>query len=202
MPTFSYRHEVYRKLIHLSSLWMAAAIYFLAQNEALVLFAVAAVAVLSYEVIRRQDNAVARLLEKILGAALRPDEKGKKFKPSGAIYMLIAAFLSTLLFPNLIAITAMSMMLTGDAAAALVGKRFGRVKVLNKSIEGSAAFFVVALATAAIIAASVPVATGYMYAATIAAAAATTVELVSKKLYIDDNLSVPLAAGSVMMLLM
>ena len=200
---FHYRQEIYRKLIHLSSLWMPAAIYFLERKIALLVFAVSMIAVLAYEIVRRQRNVWARVLDWVFGGALRPDEKGRRFKPSGAIYVLIAAFLSALVFPRLVAVTALAMMLTGDAAAALMGRRFGRVRILDKSLEGALAFFVAALATAGVIAAVVPAAESrYMYAATAAALAGAAVELVSKRLHIDDNLAAPLAAGGVMMLLM
>jgi dolichol kinase len=199
---FHYRQEVYRKLIHLSSLWMPAAVYFFEQKTALVAFAACMTAVLTYETVRRQKNGTARLLEQIFGLALRPDEKGQRFKPSGAIYVLAAACLSTLIFPRLVAVTALSMMLTGDAAAALLGRKFGRKKIFDKSLEGGLGFFAAALATAVVIAMLAPVGEGYMYAATAAAVVGALVELVSKQLRIDDNLAVPLAAGGVMILFM
>ena len=189
-------------MIHLSSLWMPAAIYFFDRGAALGIFAGCLIAVLAYEIVRRRNNRAARLLERIFGLALRPDEKGQRFKPSGAVYVLAAALLSTLIFPRLAAVTALAMMLTGDAAAALAGRRFGRKKIFEKSLEGALAFFAAALATAIAIAAAAPVGEGYMYAATAAAAVAALVELASKRLRIDDNLSVPLAAGFVLMLLM
>jgi dolichol kinase len=199
---FHYRQEVYRKLIHLSSLWMPAAIYFLERETALWVFAACGAVVFAYELLRRRKNGLARLLERLVGAALRPEEKGGRFKPSGAVYVLAAAFLSALIFPQLVAVTALAMMLTGDAAAALVGRRFGRKKIFDKTLEGALAFFAAALATAAVIAAAAPVAEGYLYAATAAAVVAAMVELVSKQLRLDDNLSAALAAGAVMMFLM
>lgn len=199
---FHYRQEVYRKLIHLSSLWMPLAIYFLEQKTALVIFAAGMVAVLFYETARRQKNSLAHFLERAFGAALRPEEKGQRFKPSGAIYVLAAACLSTLVFPRIVAVTAMAMMLTGDAAAALLGRKFGRNKIFDKSLEGGLGFFAAALATAVAIAALAPVDEAYIYAAAAAAAVGALVELLSQRLRIDDNLSVPLAAGGVMMLLM
>lgn len=197
---FHYRHEVYRKLIHLSSLWMPVAIYFLEKKTSLIVFAAGAAFVLAYEVIRRQEHGAAKLLDRIFGAALRPDEKGEKFKPSGAVYVLTAAFFCTLFFPKVIALTALAMMLTGDAAAALVGRKFGRNMISNKSIEGATAFFVIALTTAAVISICIPVDAKYIAAVTAAAFVAAIVELLSQKIRIDDNLSVPLAAGVTMML--
>ncbi|MCE9507618.1 MAG: hypothetical protein K8R48_04795 [Alphaproteobacteria bacterium] len=199
---FHYRQEVYRKLIHLSSLWMPVAIYFLERETALWVFAACTIAVLAYEIARRRKNGLARLLERLVGAALRPEEKGQRFKPSGALYVLAAAFFSTLVFPQLIAVTALAMMLTGDAAAALVGRKFGKKKIFDKTLEGALAFFGAALATAAVIAELAPVGEGYMLAATAAAVVAAQVELVSKQLRLDDNLSAALAAGGVMLFLM
>jgi dolichol kinase len=194
--SFQYRQEVYRKLIHLSSLWMPVAIYFLAWETALAAFAAGMIMVLAYEIIRRQNSRIAHLLERLLGPALRPDEKERRFKPSGAIYVLTAAFLLTLLFPKPVAVTALAMVLTGDTAAALIGRKFGRRKIFDKSLEGTLAFFVTALATAAVLPGTA------FAAATAAALTAALVELVSKKVYIDDNLSAPLAAAAVLTFLM
>lgn len=202
MAEFNYQQEIYRKLIHLSSLWTLFVIYLSDQGTALVVFATGAALILAYEIIRKQDNAAARFFNRLFGAALRPEEKTAAFRPSGAVYVLVAAFLCTLLFPQIIAITAMSMMLTADAAAALIGRRFGRRKVLGKSLEGMAAFFVTASATAWIISLCLPVMPGYAVAATGAALVAAIVELISSKLYLNDNLSIPLAAGIVMTILL
>ncbi|MBI3440395.1 MAG: hypothetical protein HY052_01080 [Proteobacteria bacterium] len=96
----------------------------------------------------------------------------------------------------------MAMVLTGDAAAALAGRKFGKTKAFDKSLEGAFAFFAAALATAAVIAACAPVGNHYVLAVTGAALTAAIAELASSKLRMDDNLSVPLAAGIVMTLLM
>lgn len=202
MASFHYRQEIYRKLIHLSSLWMAGVIYFCEKPVSLAVFGGFMSITLIYEGVRRQDHALAHLLERVLGAALRPEEKAGRFKPSGAIYVLAAAFLCVLLFPRMIAVTALAMALTGDAAASLAGIKFGRRKVFDKSLEGAVAFFAAALVTADVIAAALPAGAGYMSAAAIAAFAAAAVELTAKKTGINDNLSVPLAAGAVMLLLL
>lgn len=188
-------------MIHLSSLWTVGVIYFCEKPAALAIFAVFLGLVFSYEIIRRQDNRVARVLERLLGGVLRPDEKGEKFKPSGAVYVLLAACISTLIFPKLIAMTAMAMMLVADVPAALIGRKFGKTKILNKSLEGSAAFFVAALLVVFLMAMLMPVDGRYLLAGSVAALIAAAAELVSGRLRIDDNLSVPLVAGAVMLLL-
>lgn len=193
---FEYRREVYRKLIHVSSLWMPLLTCLAPRGAALGVFALGIVAVVAYEVLRRRDDALARLLNRLFGAALRPDETGARFKPSGAVYVLIAAFLTTFFFTPAIAATAMAMMLVGDAAAALVGRRYGRIVLIDgKSFEGALAFFVAALVAAAVVSAFVPVPASFPRAAAVAALAAALAELAARRLRIDDNLSVPLVAA-------
>lgn len=200
---FEYRREVYRKLIHLSSLWMPLMICLAPRGVALGVFALGVAAVAGYEVLRRRDDALARLLNRLFGAALRPDETGARFKPSGAVYVLLSAFLTTFFFAPAVAATAMAMMLAGDAAAALVGRRYGRWTLIDgKSFEGTLAFFVTALLTAAVISALVPVPVTYPRASAIEALAAALTELVARRLRVDDNLSVPLVAATALALMM
>ncbi len=84
----------------------------------------------------------------------------------------------------------------GDPAAALVGRRYGRVKLLNgRSLEGSLTFFAVGFAAGlAVLTAYADFPWGPRLA--LAAAAALTgavAELVSRR--VDDNLSVPISAA-------
>ncbi len=200
---FDYRREVCRKLIHLSSLWMPLLICVAPRDVALGVFALGVVFVAAYEVLRRRPGALARLLDRLFGAMLRPDETGARFKPSGAVYVLIAAFVTTFFFARDVAAAAMAMMLMGDAAAALVGRKFGRWRVIDgKSFEGALAFFVAALVAAAAVSAILPVAASYPRASAYAALAAAVTELVARRLRVDDNLSVPLVAAAVMTLTM
>ena len=84
-------------------------------------------------------------------------------------------------------------MILGDMSAALVGKMWGRTKLLGKkSLEGSAACFVVCVLIALVKLNPV--------IAIIGALVATIVELIPFP--IDDNLTVPLVSGAVMHFLM
>ncbi|MGB1275120.1 MAG: diacylglycerol/polyprenol kinase family protein [Nannocystaceae bacterium] len=93
--------------------------------------------------------------------------------------------------------TAVVVLGVGDPIAALVGRRFGRHKLINgRSVEGSLAFLV----TSACAAAGVLLALhglSLVAATTIALAAAvpaTFAELVSRR--VDDNLTIPLSAAA------
>ena len=92
-----------------------------------------------------------------------------------------------------------------DPAAALIGRRFGRTPLVNgRTLEGSAAFFVVAtLVSVTVLAWLHTDLAGGAYRWAVAAAAAlvaTLVELFSRR--IDDNLSIPLSAAAVVALML
>ncbi|HRK60402.1 MAG TPA: phosphatidate cytidylyltransferase, partial [Candidatus Kapabacteria bacterium] len=64
---------------------------------------------------------------------------------NGASWVLIAAFLCILFLPQSIAITAFSILIVSDTAAALIGRKLGRHKFFDKSVEGTAAFIISAI---------------------------------------------------------
>lgn len=198
----SYSAEIKRKLIHLSSLWMPVAIYFLPPHVAALIFTSVLVKILLFEVLRKQNHIVARLLNKIFGSILRPEETGAGFHLTGATYVLFSAIICTLVFPKQIAVTAMSIMLVADATASLVGKKYGKNPIMGKSLEGSTAFLCAAFITVAVIGLLGGYAAPFYVSALVAAIAATAVELFSKIVRLDDNFSIPLVAGSVMWLVM
>lgn len=117
---------------------------------------------------------------------------------TGATYVILGAFLAVLLFPRKVAISAMLFLSISDAAASLVGIKFGRIHFLGKSLTGSLAFFVSA---AIIVYFAQP---GPWWVGLIGALTATVVEALPLKLgghKLDDNLTIPLSAGAVMTLL-
>lgn len=195
-----YSAEVKRKLIHISSLWMPAVIYFLPAHTAVVIFAALLLKVLVFEIIRRQHHFLARLINRIFGSILRPHETKAGFRLTGATFVLFAALLCTALFPTTVAVTAMSIMLVGDASASLIGRRYGKTPVMGKTVEGSAAFLMTALVTIMIVGQVTYHQPHFYSAALVAAVVATATELISDRFYIDDNLSIPLTAGGAMWL--
>lgn len=198
LEQITYRQEVYRKLIHLSSLWMPVAIHALDRADSLVLFGVLGSLVLCLEQLRRQHPAAAKILDKFFSGMLRAEEKSHAYRPTGAFFVLAGAFLCVLFFEKTIAVTALAMMLTGDVAAALIGRRFGRIRILDKSLEGTAAFIVVAFFSAWIVSCFVPIQPRFLTAAVAASVAASVAELFAKKVRVDDNLLIPLVAGCVL----
>lgn len=194
-----YKAEVIRKSIHLCSLSIPIIYYFISRIQALFLLVPMMLLFLGVDLLRHFHAPTAKVFYETFGGLLRKHEHDEKAKRlSGATHVLISATICVLIFPKLITITAFAILIISDSAAALVGRRFGSRRFLNKSLEGSAAFFLTALL---VIAATPKVSTGageYFIAAA-AAAIGTVIEALS--VGIDDNLSIPISIGAVMWVL-
>lgn len=145
------------------------------------------------DVFRKMFPAVDNFYVKIMGFVLRKKELNvKEHFLTGGTYYAIGVFLPLVLFVREIAASAILIMIVCDTFAALVGKKFGKHYLWNKSVEGSVTFFVLGL----LIVVLTPKVTAdfveYVYAAA-ALAVATVVEALPYE--IDDNISVPLSFG-------
>ena len=196
----SFKKELARKLIHLSSLWIPALIYFVQPSISIIVFS----AIFVGDVILEYGNYkkwrwARRTFGLLFYRTLRNKElKRSQLQLSGGAYVMLAAIACTLLFPANVAVVALSIMLISDTCAALFGKAYGRRRLYkNKSIEGTAAFFVSALLIMVICNFILPV----TYASILAAFVATFAEMYEDKIEIDDNLSIPLFVGAVLSLL-
>lgn len=196
----SLKREFYRKLIHLSSLWIPGLIYLVPENTAIAIFGFLFFGDLLLEYANFRKWRWAR---KSFGVffckTLRQKEtKRSRFQVSGGLYVLLAAILCTLLFSQPIAMIALTVMLISDTLAALVGKAMGTRKIYkNKSLEGTDAFFVSSLI---IMMLYTPLYT-FNYASVLACMAAVIAEVFEDKIKIDDNISIPLFVGGVLTLL-
>jgi len=108
---------------------------------------------------------------------------------NGATCITLSALFLVLFFPKIIAITAFSMVSVSDTMAALIGKTFGRHRFADKSLEGSAAFFLSALIIVAIVPNLNPVA-GIVMAIVGTVAEAFIIRIGGFR--IDDNLTIPI----------
>ena len=110
---------------------------------------------------------------------------------TGATYFVASTLLSFYLFDSDLAIVVITFLVLGDTFAALIGKTFGRIKILDKTLEGTLACLIICLLV------GIPM-LGWKLGL-IGAFVATIVELLPIPL--DDNFRIPLAAGLVMQLL-
>lgn len=196
----SFRNELYRKSIHLSSLWIPALVYFAHPGVSIALFSFLLLAdgIIEYGNFKKWKWA-RRTFGAMFYKTLRSRElKKDRFQVSGSMYVLAGAIICTMLFSKSVAAISLTIMLTSDACAALFGKAFGTRKLYkSKSLEGTTAFFLSALIVMMLFNPVYAV----TYASIIAAAAATLAEMFEDKIEIDDNLSVPLFVGIILSLL-
>jgi phytol kinase len=107
---------------------------------------------------------------------------------AGSIFFVAATIMAFSVFDYSIALVALLLTVFGDLAAALVGIKFGKIKIFrDKSLEGFLAGLVMNLVVGFLIMPDFPAL--YITMAFVA----STVELLTGKL--DDNLTVPLFAG-------
>ena len=194
-----YRKEVYRKGIHLSSLWIPTLIFFGGTLIASIVFLLLMLGELLLEYGNYKRWRWARIIFSLpFSFALRNKERQKrKFVLTGGFYVLSSSLICTLLFSNIIASIAITVMLVSDTLAALVGKALGQRKIYqDKTLEGTAAFFMSALIIMMLFN---PVYT-FTYASVIACFFAVIMELFEKFFELDDNFSVPLVIGFILTL--
>lgn len=188
--------ELYRKALHLSSLWMPLFIGLADRNICILLFLFLFAGNLAVEYAAyRKIPVIGELFRRMFFKTLRPKEVlQNKFVPSGSVYILLSALICSVCFARTAAVAALTVMLVSDTCAALSGRFFGTFRFANgKSAEGTAAFFVSAFIILSALAVKCPLPATVFIAAGTAAA-----ELWENRLKIDDNLSVSLITGFIL----
>lgn len=142
-----YRYELIRKAIHLLAMALPFGMLVLDRRPALVILAGLAAFALTTEVSRAHATSVRTWIDRMLGWMMRADEKppAGQVRLSGATWVLISALLLLVCFPAHLASLALTVFMVGDAAAALVGRRFGKHRWGSgpKTIEGTLGFVAV-----------------------------------------------------------
>ena len=132
-----------------------------------------------------------RLFLRWLAPLLKAEESRRV---TGATYMALAALLVFVFFDRTVAVAALLFLSLGDPAAALVGMRMPGPRLFGKSLGGTTAFIAASWCVVGIL-----LATGvveYHWGLMAGAVVAALVELAPVPL--DDNLTVPIAAGLAM----
>lgn len=200
-PVLPYAAELQRKAIHLVALVLPASILTLPRPAAVAGLAALAALSVGLDVARQRVPAVRRLVvDRAFGGLMRPEElppEGGPLVLNGAAWMCVSAALCAWLFAPGVAAAALAMLMVGDGAAAVVGRRVGRTKWPGspKSVEGSLAYaataFLVGLAVVAWPGSGVGVGTVALGAVVGAAVEAVPIPL-------NDNVRVPLLSGLAM----
>ena len=200
----SYFEEIKRKGVHLSSLWMVAATLLLAEwrwISCLIFFLLLLLTLVSEHDYANGGKYLGRLYGYLFGKMLRNEVKKGQWIVSGGAPVLAAALMVNILFPPVIAAASLAVMLTGDAAAALIGRKFGKHKLVNnKSLEGFIAFILAGSLAVSVIFFIMNIAPGWYIWGLIAVIAGALAELFQKQLKLDDNFTIPLSCGIVLFL--
>ena len=183
--------EIKRKIVHLATLVLPVG-YALTSEETVLIFLVPFfLCFLSVDLLRHFHSGLASLFRKyFFGRVLREEERPTFM---GSTYFLFSTILTILLFPKSIAIASLLILILADTAAALIGKGIGKVPIYGKTLEGSMAFFLTSLLIVLIYPSL------NRFSGSVAALGATLIEILPIK--VNDNLSIPLVAGAIMLFL-
>lgn len=189
------KRELARKAFHVSSASLPLLVWLVPHAIAVAVLVPVALVALATDYTRLRFRFPRYHFLRLTRRMLRPHERHAF---AGATWMAVAYALAVVLFPRPIAVMAMLFNGFGDAAAALVGKRWGRRRTSwGKSWEGFAAGAAVNLVVASLVcylAPQVPLAAA-------AAGALTAAVLEFVDLPVDDNLRVTLGGGGMAALL-
>lgn len=196
-----YKAEVLRKAIHLLALVLPLAMVLLGKTVALYLLVPITALALSADVLRVRSVWFAQFVARIFGFLMRSEEQppvGGSIKLTGATWVVLSATLLTVVFPVRIAAPAFAMFMLSDAAAALVGRRYGRTHwgQSPRTLEGSLAFLLMGLGVMALVA---PYAAIVFWTGAVSVVVATLAEVPTGPF--NDNLRVPMVAAAVLFLL-
>ncbi|MFH1729925.1 MAG: hypothetical protein ABIA04_16040 [Pseudomonadota bacterium] len=146
------------------------------------------------EFIRRQTPQLNKIIMAPFVKLAHPHEK---WRVNSATWFSTSLFILALIQNKAIASIAIIVLATADPAAAIIGRRFGRICLANgRSLEGSLTFWIVGTITASIALLIYYPNLSFVYILALSsggALAGCLAELFSRK--IDDNISVPIATA-------
>jgi len=135
------------------------------------------------DLVRLTDKKFNSMFMKLFSILIRQTETNRF---NGSTFLCLAFYIVILFFSRNVAVSAMFFLSLGDAAAELSGKNFGRLKIFQRSFEGTLGFFAVAFLIAFTLFEDWRI-------ALVGALAGALVELFSFD--VDDNLTVPIGSA-------
>ena len=193
-----YRHEIARKLLHMCSFLIVIFIYLTDKQIACIVIGTILVILFLGNTILLSSGFrfLNEFKVKYFSFLLRNNEK---YGYISSNWFLLGCFLSVLLFSKEIAMLAITVLIFGDAFAALIGMKFGKHKFKNgKSWEGTLGFIGASYLLLAGFYFAIDLTLSFAAAALIVIPITAVSEVYSKQLKIDDNLLIPLIFGVLM----
>jgi dolichol kinase len=210
--------EINRKLLHGFALALPIGIYYgpgffnLPQSSACYIIGAIFLFVLVFEGYRLHNRDCQRVFKQLFGPLLRSEENGKL---TGATWVLGGSVICSLLALSsqsaaAAAFLGLTLFIIGDAAAALVGKAFGRTRIGRKTLEGALGCYVLCVLISSLVFPQLPMFLSSwgghlaLWQILVVSGIITVLEffpLQMGKLTINDNLYVPALATLAAMLL-
>jgi glycerol-3-phosphate acyltransferase PlsY len=185
-----------RKLFHvLGGLGLLSLYFIFGRSSSFILYGALVAVVLLIEVARLSIPAVNHFFYAHFGSFIR---KNEEHSMTGTVPYIIGISLSLYAYATPVAVAAVCFLAFGDVAATTVGERFGRTKIGKKSLEGTAAFIVIAVAAGLALHFAGLHLTPWVIV--VGAIVAAGVELLP--LPVNDNLMIPVLSGAVMELIL
>ena len=184
--------RIWRRLFHIiagSSIPLAG--IFAPEREFLIGLSIVTAGAVSLDLLRFGIGPLNRRYMRWMAPLLKDGENARL---TGATHMLLAGTLVFLLFGREVGVATMFFLSLGDPVAAIVGRRAPGPRVYGKSPVGTAAFAATGAAVAGLLVASGAI--EHHWALWPGAAIAALAELPG--IPPDDNLSIPLIAGTAM----
>ena len=194
----TYLGEIQRKSIHIVSMLIPIIYYFIDTKTALLILFPMTLFTILIDVSLYYSETIRKIAYPILGGMLRPHERNRtSLVLNGASWVMIAACITIAMFPKPLAIIEYSIVILSDIAAALIGRKFGKTPFLDKSLQGSSAFFVVALIVSAIWTWVFDYSLLFFGISICGSLIATIAEASTTRLKLDDNLAVPISFAGI-----
>tara|TARA_B100001758_G_scaffold41754_1_gene32915 strand:- start:344 stop:928 length:585 start_codon:yes stop_codon:yes gene_type:complete len=185
--------EYIRKIIHLFSLIIPFGYLYLITDKYVMvqILILLNIIFLFFDITRHRIVWIQSIFKYFFNDMLRGHEQRGHL--TGATWVIIGSLISILIFTKHVAVIALIFMSLGDTAAGLIGQKFGKHKVGNKTWEG----FLAGLIICIIVAINFPFLP--LKISLVGALVAMIMELLPIPL--DDNFKIPLGSGAIMMML-
>ncbi|MDZ7758649.1 MAG: hypothetical protein U5L00_00095 [Desulfovermiculus sp.] len=181
--------ELKRKSLHIIAAAIPVILMYMPWKVAFIFLIGIAILNLLIDIFRNKPTYFGRVYQYFFAGILRDHEK--KGALTGSTYFFLSLTLSYIVFCILLSVPVFILtiiytgFMVGDAAAALIGKRFGQIKIVNnKTLAGSSAFCIASFGS------TFWIMLDKLHLVLVASLILTIIELLIIKL--DDNFFVPL----------
>ena len=190
------QRELHRKLFHLIMGVVTVALIYYEILSAFAIFLIIIVGILLSFLTKRVRLPIISLFVD----HFERDTQKSSFPGRGAIFFFVGALLALKLFDKNIALASIMVLTLGDSISHMVGAQYGKMRNIfngdsNKLLEGTLAGTIVGFLGALIF---VPVPEAFL--GCLAAMIAEVMKIDFNDKTIDDNMIIPLVAGTVMLL--